>query len=83
VRITDAPRSRRRPRRLLAPEQLDQTLDGHDLVRAQEQQREQRALALAGDLDGGVVTPDLERAEQAKVEHVAVVTPVANPSKRG
>jgi hypothetical protein len=56
-------------RRLLAPERVDQRLPPDELVRMQEQEGEERALARAADRQHGPVALHLERAEQAELEH--------------
>jgi hypothetical protein len=54
-----------RPR---AEEFLDKDIAGDDLVRMQEEQREESALALTPEAHRSTFAPDLERAEQAEVE---------------
>ena len=54
--------------RLLAPERVDQALAPDDLVRVQQQQGEQGALARAADGQYRTVALDLERPEQAELE---------------
>ncbi len=67
-------RGRRRPRRVLAPQLVDQPLRRDGLVRAQEQQRQDRALVPPAQRDGRSVVEHLERAEDPELEHSPVVT---------
>src|SRR5581483_2972133 len=57
---------RRRRRRLLPPELLDQAVRGDDFVRVQEQQREQRTLPARPQLELLPALPSLERTENAE-----------------
>src|SRR6266536_4789025 len=60
-------RRRRGLRRLFAPELLDQPVAGDDLVRVQQQEREERASLLSTELQGSTVIPHLEWAEQPEL----------------
>jgi hypothetical protein len=53
--------------RPVAPEPVDQALAGDDRVAVQEQEREQRTLPAAPELDLGAVPDDLEWPEQPEV----------------
>ena len=44
-------------------------LDGNDPVRVQEQDRERRALPRPAELDCAVLADDLERSQEAELEH--------------
>ena len=59
--------------RPLAPERVDDALSRHDLVRVQEEQREQRALAQAARRKRRSVPPDLEGPQQPELEDPAAV----------
>ena len=63
-------RRRRRSRRVLAPELIDETLGRDRLVRPQEQQRQQRALVSAAERHGRALVEHLERTEDPELEHV-------------
>jgi hypothetical protein len=56
-------RRRRRPWRLLTPKLVDDPLRRDDSVRAQEQDGEQRTLALSVDRKRAVIADDLEWSE--------------------
>ncbi len=58
---------RRALRHLLAPEVVDETIDRHDPARVKQQQREQRLLLAACQLDGAAVADGLERSENSKL----------------
>jgi hypothetical protein len=58
----------RRPRRLLAPQRVDQAVDRHDLLRAREQQRQQRPLPRSAERDDLPVPDDLERPEDPELD---------------
>ena len=60
---------RRGLRRLLAPELVEQAIGRDHLARADDQAAEQRALLLAAERDLPVVPHDLERPEDAELEH--------------
>ena len=59
-------RGHRRPSRV---ELVGEPLDGHDAVRVQEQDRERRALPRPAELDRAVLADDLERSQDAELEH--------------
>ena len=59
------------PRRLLAPQLVDQLIARHDLVRAQQQDRQQRALLRTRERDHGVAIGDLERTEDPEFHFVS------------
>ena len=66
--------SRRRiARRTLAPELLHEPVGPNDLVRMQNEQREQRAALRAANLDQLAVTTDLERAEYEELHRALTV----------
>jgi hypothetical protein len=71
--------------RTLAPELINQQFAANNLVRSQDQQRQQRTTLQAGDLEGLAVVPDLERTEKPKFHASATLTPSTareNPWKR-
>ena len=53
--------------RLLAPELLREQLRGDDLAGVEQQEREQRALPIARELNWRAVAPDFERAKNRKL----------------
>jgi hypothetical protein len=57
-------RGRRRP---LAPERVDQAVARDDLVRAQEQAREQRRVPPGAERDGALAVDNLQRSEDAEL----------------
>jgi hypothetical protein len=64
----------RRRRRRLAPELLHKPIAGNQLVRPQEQQRQQSALAPGANRDlGTAIANDLEWAKQAKIQTFTTV----------
>jgi hypothetical protein len=72
-------RGRRRSRRVLAPQVVDQAVGRDHLSRPQEQDRKQRALLLATQRQGFPAGEDLERTEDPELQHrVRVVTPLTN-----
>ena len=58
--------SRSRLRNLVAPQLLDQPISGHDRVRAEQQQRQQRTLR-AGERNERVAVGDLQGTEDSKL----------------
>jgi hypothetical protein len=60
-----------RLRRSLLPEGVDQAVGGDDLVRVQEQDREQRPLLGAADVHLPPVLDDLERAENPELHRAS------------
>ena len=50
-------------------EVVGELLDGHDAVRVQEQDRERRALPRPAEPDRAVLADDLERSQDAELEH--------------
>ena len=73
AQLGDAHLQRRaaRIRRLLAPQVVDEPVGRHDLVNAQQQNREQRALLGARQRHQRVAVGDLERAEDPEVHRVS------------
>jgi hypothetical protein len=61
----------RRRRRALAPQLVDDPVARHDLVRVEQQQREQRPLLRRPELDRRTVDHRLERAKQPKLDHLS------------
>jgi hypothetical protein len=61
----------RRRRRSLAPELVDDPVAGHDLVRVEQQQREQCPLLRRPELDLRTVDHRLERAENPELDHLS------------
>ena len=59
----------RRDRRAARIELVGEPLDRHDAVCVQQQDRERRALPRAAEPDRAVVADDLERAQEAELEH--------------
>ena len=59
-------RLQRRRGRRLAPEPVDEPVRRHDLVRVEQQDREELALLPAGDLDALALDDDFERAEDPR-----------------
>jgi predicted metal-dependent peptidase len=55
-------------RGLVAPHGVDEDVGGDDLVRAEEQQREKRALALAAERERLPIGDDLERSENTELQ---------------
>ena len=53
---------------MVAPQVLDQAIARDDLVRAEEQEGDKRALPRPSERDRLVVEPCLERAEQTELE---------------
>ena len=74
-------RRARRARRLVAPELVDDAIGRDDVVRPDEQRREERALPLAGDLDELAVALDLERPQDAEFDHRLLVTLARGPRR--
>ncbi len=58
---------RRTRRRRLGPERVDNLVDGDDLVRVQQQQREQRALLSASERQLTALVLDLQWAENPEI----------------
>ena len=75
LRDRDAQARLRRRRRALAPELVGQPVARHGLVRVDEQEGEERALPCPDERSRDAVDPDLERAEQAKLEAVRLPSP--------
>ena len=71
---------RHRIGRRFAPELVDETVDGHDLVRLQEEQREDGPLLGAAEWQQRPVRGDLKRAQDAEVEPVRDSTVAPLPS---
>ena len=59
---------RGRRRRLVAPELVDQAVSRNDLVRAQQQDGEQRPLLRSSERQDTSTVSDLERAEKPEVQ---------------
>ena len=59
--------------RRLRPEQLDQAAGGDDVVRVQEQERQQRPLLSASELDLACGPLDLERSEDPELHRTATL----------
>ena len=57
------------------PELVDQRLAGDDLVRAQEEKREQRPLLASAEGDEPAVADDLERTEDSELQPPRTLTP--------
>jgi len=55
--------------RRVAPQLVDQTAGGDDLVRAQQQQRENGSLLHTAEVKGGLAVSDLERPKDPEVQH--------------
>ena len=66
-------RGRRRRRRPLAPELVDQAVGRNDSPGVEQQDREQRPLPLPRERERALVTDDLERPEQPKLLHTSTV----------
>ena len=56
----------------LSPDLVDQALGRHDLVRAQEEDREERPLLARSDVQHAAPPNDLERPEDAKLDQLQV-----------
>ena len=61
--------------RLLAPEIVDQPIDGNDLAEVEDEVGEEGSRLRASELEGQVSEPDVERAEQPKLEPRPVCRP--------
>ena len=59
---------RRAVGRVESEERLHEALPGHDLVRVQREQDEQRPLTLPGEAHRASVLPELERTEQSELQ---------------
>ena len=70
-------RVRCRSRRILVPQQVDQPIPGHDLVRARQEEREERALARAAEGDRATLLEHLERAEDPELPRSARASTLA------
>jgi hypothetical protein len=66
--------------RLLAPEGVDQVVAGDDLVRAQEQAREQKRLPPRAERDGQAVVDDLEWSENAELRRLLLLRVTPSPA---
>ena len=62
---------RRARRRLRTPEVVDDLLDGHDLVRAQQEQGEKGALLMPAEREALTPVLDLEPTEDAEIHAVS------------
>jgi hypothetical protein len=62
---------------MLAPELVEQPVGGDYSARIQSQQAQERTLLLAADRYRASVASDLERSEEADIEHGLFVTPVS------
>ena len=56
---------------MVAPEQVGETIAGHDAVDVQQQDREQRSLDRAAGCDCAIAVDHLERAEYPEIEQAA------------
>jgi hypothetical protein len=63
---------RRSRRRSLAPQIVDQTVDGDDLASAQQQHSQQRPLLVAPQLERAITIANLERAENPIVHTLSL-----------
>ena len=61
-------RSRRHPRRALAPERVEQAIDRNDLAGVERKEGEQRPLLGSRQRHGAVVDDRLDRAEDADLD---------------
>ena len=57
---------------MLPPQPVDKDIAGHRLVRAEEENREQRPLLLAADIEDMAVNADLDRPEQPVIDPAVV-----------
>ena len=64
---------RRRRRRLLAPELVDQAIGRDDLIRVEDQDDEQRSALRAAELERPPVGDGLQRPEDAEVQTYRVL----------
>jgi len=55
--------------RMLSPQPLSQAIRGHRLVRVKKQNREQRPLLAAADVQEAAVNAHLDRPEQPVIDH--------------
>jgi len=55
---------------MLAPEQVDEPIDRHDLPGVEQENREESALLRRAEVRNRAVRRYLERAEQAKVHRI-------------
>src|SRR5207253_3951455 len=79
VRDEDLHRLRRRCGRALAPELVDEPRRRHDLVRAQEQDPQQRALLRSAERDLATVLPDGQWPEDAEFQRKNVTSATNKP----
>ena len=68
-------RGQRRRRRGLAPQRVDEDILRDDLVRAQQQHPEQRALMAAAESDDAAVLRHLQRAQDPEVDRSLLLRP--------
>ena len=76
-------RRRRRARRLLTPQDVDQAVGGDDASGFEQKRSEHGPLLVTPEQDRARFADDLERAEQAEFEHVLFVTPAAHAGNPG
>src|SRR5262249_22770417 len=76
AKLGDEVLERRRggPRRMLAPEPVDQPICRHRLSLAEQEEGEQRPLLLAAEREGSPRFHDLERAEDQELRHPSDLT---------
>ena len=55
-------------RGVLPPQPVDKDIAGHRLVRAEDENREQRPLLLAADIEDMTVNADLDRPEEPVID---------------
>src|SRR5207253_2833221 len=67
LRDVDLQRFLRRRGRLLLPKRVDQTVAGHDAVRLQQEECQQRALLLPTKIERQPVRSHLERAQEIEL----------------
>src|SRR4029450_2547623 len=70
---------RRRPRRLLTPDRVDQTINRDNPPGLEQEQRQNCALLLAAQQEGTRLIGDLEWSEDSKVSHVTFPTRSSTP----
>jgi hypothetical protein len=65
----------------LAPELVDEPIARDELVRPEQKDRENSSLLRAAEVEGVLAFPDLERPQDAEVEHGANVPPLTSRTK--
>jgi hypothetical protein len=59
---------------MLAPDRVEEPVDGDDAISLEQEHGEDRALLLAAERERPRLSAHLERAQNPKLRHVSVVT---------